>query len=105
MEKLKNRWGIKTNFEVLVILGVFALTGSSSVKIAKPILDFIGLTRASFADGWYFSALYWTIRILVIFPVYQVLLVLFGWLMGQFSFFWNFEKKMLSRIGLGFLFK
>ncbi|MGB5647230.1 MAG: DUF6787 family protein, partial [Muriicola sp.] len=32
-------------------------------------------------------------------------LVLFGWLFGQFRFFWNFEKKMLHRIGLGFLLK
>jgi hypothetical protein len=40
----------------------------------------------------------------LIFPIYQVLLVFFGFIFGQFKFFWNFEKKMLSRMGLGFLF-
>ena len=43
--------------------------------------------------------------ILLIFPVYQILLVAFGWLFGQFKFFWNMEKKMLRRLGLGFLFE
>ncbi|MEO2052565.1 MAG: DUF6787 family protein, partial [Allomuricauda sp.] len=28
-----------------------------------------------------------------------------GSLLGQFRFFWAFEKKMLNRIGLGFLIK
>jgi hypothetical protein len=34
-----------------------------------------------------------------------VLLVSIGFLFGQFAFFWEFEKKMLRSIGLGFLFK
>ncbi|WP_047415216.1 DUF6787 family protein [Cellulophaga sp. Hel_I_12] len=105
MEKLKERWGIESNFSILVILLVFAITGSSSLKIARPLLEYIGFTRDLFGQEWYFSVFYWTIRILVIFPIYQVLLVFFGWLFGQFRFFWNMEKQMLSRIGLGFLFK
>ncbi|MDG1172014.1 MAG: diacylglyceryl transferase, partial [Polaribacter sp.] len=28
-----------------------------------------------------------------------------GWIFGEFKFFWAFEKKFLSRLGLGFLFK
>ncbi|AIY14799.1 DUF6787 family protein [Cellulophaga baltica] len=105
MKKLKERWGIESNFGIIMILLVFSVTGSSALKIARPLLDYIGFTRDNFADDWYFSILYWTVRILIIFPIYQVLLVVFGWLFGQFKFFWNFEKKMLSRLGLGFLFK
>ncbi|QXP53387.1 diacylglyceryl transferase [Cellulophaga sp. HaHa_2_95] len=105
MKKLKERWGIESNFGIIMILLVFSITGSSALKIARPLLDYIGFTRDNFADDWYFSILYWTVRILIIFPIYQVLLVVFGWLFGQFKFFWNFEKKMLSRLGLGFLFK
>ncbi|QWX85381.1 diacylglyceryl transferase [Cellulophaga sp. HaHaR_3_176] len=101
MEKLKKRWGIDSNFAIVVILIVFAITGSSSLKIARPFLDYIGFTRDIFASDWYFSVLYWTVRVLIIFPIYQILLVTFGWLFGQFTFFWNFEKKMLSRFGLG----
>jgi len=105
MEKLKKRWGIDSNFAIVMILLVFAVTGSSSLKIARPLLDYIGFTREIFPMDWYFGVLYWTVRILIIFPIYQVLLIIFGWLFGQFNFFWSFEKKMLSRFGLGFLFK
>lgn len=98
MEKLKKRWGIDNNLQLFVIFVVFAITGSSSVKLAEPVLHFIGLVEGS-VNAW----VYWPIRILLIFPLYQILLVAFGWLFGQFEFFWNFEKKMLRRIGLGFI--
>ena len=102
MEKLKKRWGIDSNFQILIIFIVFAITGSSSVYVAKPFLELIGLKRAIFPDGiWWGGLVYTTLRLLVIFPIYQVLLVLFGWLFGQFKFFWGFEKKMLQRLGLG----
>jgi len=100
MEKLKKRWGIDSNFQIIVIFIVFAVTGSTAAKLAAPITEFIGLGRDT-TDTW----IYWTARILLIFPIYQVLLVAFGWLFGQFRFFWNFEKKMLNRLGLGFLLK
>jgi len=41
----------------------------------------------------------------LIFPIYQITLPLVGWLFGQFKFFWDFEKKMLQRMGLGRFFK
>jgi hypothetical protein len=31
-------------------------------------------------------------------PAYQVLLLLYGFLLGQFAFFWAFEKRMFGRI-------
>lgn len=105
MEKLKKRWGIESSFQLIIILIVFSITGSAAVYIAKPFLGWIGLERSNFPETWWSGWVYWTLRILLIFPFYQVLLVLFGWLFGQFKFFWNFEKKMLDRLGLGFLFK
>jgi len=104
MQKLKERWGISSNLQLIIIFVVFAITGSSSVYVAKPFLNIIGLEQAKFPDFWWGSTLYWILRILLIFPFYQVLLVIYGWLFGQFTFFWAFEKKMLKRIGLGFLF-
>ncbi len=104
LEKLKERWGIDSNFQALVICVVFAITGSASVWVAKPFLQWIGLDALREIDAWWGGWVYWTLRILLIFPFYQVLLVFFGWVFGQFQFFWNFEKKMLKRMGLGFLF-
>ena len=100
MEKLKARWGIESNFQIIVIFIVFAITGSSSLYVSKPILNFVGITKDTLP-----IVLYYILKILIVFPVYQILLVFFGFISGQFTFFWNFEKKMLSRLGLGFLFK
>ncbi|PWH81520.1 diacylglyceryl transferase [Algibacter marinivivus] len=94
MDKLKARWNIEHNWQIVVILIVFAVTGSTASYIGKPILAFLNITPEAFS-----SFGYWTIRILLLFVVYQFLLVFFGWLFGQHKFFWNFEKKMLRRIG------
>ncbi|MCM4160331.1 diacylglyceryl transferase [Antarcticibacterium flavum] len=94
MNRLKQRWGIDSNFQIILILIVFAITGSTSAKLAGPLCDFLGIYQES--SHW---ALYWFARLVLIFPIYQVLLVSFGWLFGQFNFFWQFEKKMLSRMG------
>ncbi|WP_026814041.1 DUF6787 family protein [Arenibacter certesii] len=106
MKKLKERWGVSSNFQLAIIFVVFSITGSSAVFIAKPFLNFIGLHRDSFSPDFIWGGLvYLLFRILLIFPFYQILLVIYGWLFGQFKFFWEFEKKMLSRMGLGFIFK
>jgi manganese efflux pump family protein len=94
MRKLKEKWGIDSNFQLVIILIVFSVTGSIAVWIAKPLLDFVGLDRATLSP-WVF----WPIRISIIFPIYQVLIVIIGALFGQFKFFWKFEKKMLVRLG------
>ena len=106
MEKLKKRWGISSNLQVLLIFTVFGLTGSSSVYVAKPVLELIGLTRLNFPADFFWGGLaYYAIRLIMIFPLYQVLLVGYGWLFGQFKFFWNFEKNMLSRMGFSRIIK
>lgn len=100
MEKLKRRWGIQSNWALLIIFIVFAINGSFAAWVAKPITTFLGLSPES-VTPW----LYYPLRILLIFPIYQSTLPLVGWLFGQFKFFWAFEKKFLSRIGFRFLFK
>ncbi len=95
MNKLKERWGIDSNSQLIVIFVVFAITGSSAAKLAAPVCEFFGIYKET--SPWY---IYWSVRIALIFPLYQLLLVSFGWLFGQFNFFWSFEKKMLTRLGL-----
>lgn len=95
MEKLKKRWGITSNWQIIVIFIVFAITGSSSLFVTKPVLSFFGIIKENFD----YSIFYYCLKILLVFPVYQVLLIFFGFIFGQFQFFWNFEKKMLSRMG------
>ena len=94
MKKFKERWGIESNWQIVVIFVVFGVTGSTASYIGKPILAFLNITSETFN-----SFLYWTFRIIILFVMYQFLLVFFGWVFGQFKFFWSFEKKMLRRIG------
>ena len=95
MNRLKEKWGIKSNFQFFIILVVFSITGSLAVFIAKPLLNLVGLEKEQISP-WVF----WPFRILIIFPIYQILIIIIGALFGQFQFFWNFEKKMLVRLGL-----
>ncbi|WP_300976784.1 DUF6787 family protein [Flavobacterium sp.] len=99
MKKLKERWGIESNIQFTIIFIVFAITGTTSAWLSKPFCYWLGITKADL--GLWFTPF----RLLLIFPIYQVLLVLIGFLFGQFRFFWAFEKKMLRSMGLGFLFK
>ena len=94
MNKLKEKWGITSNYQIIIILLVFSITGSIAVWIAKPVLNLVGLDKEG-VSSW----LFWPIRIFIIFPIYQILIVIIGTLFGQFKFFWAFEKKMLSRLG------
>lgn len=98
MKKLKERWNVNSNWQLTSIFIVFAITGFSSLQLAKPFLSLIGIPE-TFQPHW----LYRILRLVLIFPIYQVLLIFIGFVFGQFNFFWEFEKKMLNRIGLKFV--
>lgn len=93
IEKLKQRWNVKNGWDVLIILIVFACTGFSILYLKRAFFNLIGLTEQS--PAW----LRWTLNILIILPLYQVVLLAWGWIWGKFTFFWEFEKNMFTRIG------
>lgn len=97
-KKLKSRWNIKTNFQFFIILLVFALTGSTAAWIAKPILAYLGITKET-VSLWVYYPLY----MVLIYPFYKILLLVYGALFGQFPFFWNIAKKLFSKLGFKFL--
>lgn len=89
------RWNLKNRWQLIVILLVFSITGSSSIAIGRPILKIIGITLENLP-----SLIYYPLFVIISFILYQVFLIGYGWLFGQFSFFWNMEKKMLRRFGI-----
>ena len=94
MNRLKKRWGVENNSQLVLIFVVFAITGTTASYLSKPVMTGLGIDTLS---KW----VYWPLRILLLFPIYQILLVFIGAVFGQFKFFWNFEKKMLNRMRLG----
>jgi hypothetical protein len=91
-EKLKERWQLKSAWQVLLVLLVFACTGFTVLFIKKPILNFF----ASEAGG---STLASVLYYILILPLYNIILLIYGFVFGQFEFFWAFEKRFFSRIG------
>ena len=99
MKKLKERWGITSNFQIVIIFIVFGITGSVSAYISGPLTNIIiGESELN----WLIKLL---IRIIVLTPIYQVLLLFFGYIFFQYKFFYNFVKKFMSILGCGFLFR
>ena len=91
LEKLKKRWNIESNLQVIILLFVFAIAGSSTLYARKSIFFLLGITAET--SLWLKIPLY----ILVIFPAYQIIFLIVGALFGQFKFVWEFEKKMFAR--------
>ena len=94
-KKLEEKWILNHRWEMIRVFIVFAITGSSSMFVGRPIIKLIGITKENLNP-----ILYWFLFLIIGLVFYQILLVFFGWLFGQFKFFWEFEKKMLRRFGL-----
>ena len=80
--------------QLKIIFIVFGITGSLSVILGKYVL--INIFGESFLNNDY----YWLLRLILIFPIYQVLLIIVGALFGQFRYFWEIEKKILIKMRL-----
>ncbi|EMR02059.1 DUF6787 family protein [Cesiribacter andamanensis] len=90
--RLKERWGLQSLLQVVAVLVVFSLTGSTVVLIRKFLFAAIGFDDAT--PFWLKTVTY----LLFIMPFYQILLLAYGFLLGQFTFFWEKEKKLARRI-------
>ncbi|MBL7771865.1 MAG: hypothetical protein JNM95_03260 [Chitinophagaceae bacterium] len=92
-EKLKQRWHVG-GVQLILILCVFAITGTLTAYISRYITAWVGFTpetalwkRALLRGG-------------VLIFGYQVIILLVSIPFGQFKFFWNYEKKILNRLGI-----
>lgn len=92
IEKLKERWGVESYGQVALILVIFSVTGMTTLYVRKVLFGLFGITAET--QMW-IKIVAW---VLVVFPSYQLLFLFFGFILGQFSFVWRFEKQSLSRI-------
>ena len=95
LSKLKNRWGINSNLQILKIFFVFGITGSTAAWISEPICNFFGINTENLN-----ILIYWFARIILITIVYQFILIFVAFIFGEFKFFWRFVKKFLNLFGL-----
>ncbi|MEQ8711467.1 MAG: prolipoprotein diacylglyceryl transferase, partial [Cyclobacteriaceae bacterium] len=79
LEKLQQRWGLKSITQVVLVLIAFAATGTTVMLLKRPI---VGLFTENGEQPLLFTILYY----LLILPVYNVILLAYGLLFGQFDF-------------------
>ena len=92
MNKLKERWGVKSNLQLIIIFIVFSITGSLSVWFRNHLFEFLGIGNDF---PWYYLV---PLYVITIIPIYYLLLLVVGALFGQYPFFLNFEKNSLGRL-------
>jgi hypothetical protein len=80
---------------LIIIFIVFGITGSLSVVLSEPILNYLRLDKIT-----NYVAVHFLLRIFVILIVYQILLIIIGSIFGQFNYFRKIQKRFLVRIRL-----
>jgi formyltetrahydrofolate-dependent phosphoribosylglycinamide formyltransferase len=89
-KKLQQKWKVNGT-SLTLILCTFAVTGSLTAWISRQITGWLAVDKYSFA--------WWALKIGVLVFGYQILILCIGFCFGQFRFFWNYEKKILKRLG------
>lgn len=89
IQRMKTKYNLQSNSEVFIVMAVFSLAGMAIVWVRKPIFHLLGITAKTPFIIKFFAWL------MVVFPTYQINLLIFGFLFGKFSFFWEREKKFL----------
>jgi len=97
VESLKQRWGLKNGWQVMIILVVFACTGLSALFAKNAFYHLMDIDPQSLSRGVKIG-----ITLFSLIFLYPVFLLFYGFIFGQFNFFWNYKKKMFERIGQAF---
>ena len=84
MDRLKKIFKVTSTYQLVIVFVVFGITGSLSLVISEYISIFLHLDNI-------------IMSIISILLVYQVLLIIIGTLFGEFDYFWEMEKKIISR--------
>jgi len=96
LEKLKKKWKV-SNLDLFLIFCVFGITGSTTAYISKVITKWVGVAGAStWSSDWWIGI---SLRIGMLIFGYQIIILIVSLPFGQFKFFWNYEKKILRKMG------
>ena len=92
VERMKARWGVGPG-GVVAILVAFALAGMTTLRLKGPVM---ALIFSEATPGW----VQWVVYLVIMLPIYQLLLLGYGTLLGQFDFFWS-KMKAVGRLVTG----
>ena len=92
-KRLQEKWGVSTR-QFWIIFIVFGLTGTTTAIITRYITAWLGMDAATW---WVWKVLF---RVMMLLIGYQLILLSYAALLGQWAFFWKYEKKLLRKLGL-----
>ena len=93
LKRLQEKWGVNTRqFWILFI--VFGLTGTTTAMLTRYITAWLGMDADTF---WLWKVL---LRLGMLVFGYQFILLGYGALLGQWAFFWKYERKLLQKLGI-----
>jgi hypothetical protein len=87
-KRLQEKWKVNS-WQLFCIIGVFAVTGTTTAYLSKIITSWLGMNEDTL---WVWKLL---ARLTVLIFGYQFIILIVAFLFGQFRFFWNYEKKIL----------
>jgi hypothetical protein len=90
---LMKKWNIQTDRDFWLIMLTYSLAGMTILPVKKIIFHLVGITPHT--PFWVVVLVY----IPLVPPAYQVGLIFFGTIFGQFDFVWGQAKKRF-RIGI-----
>ncbi|SMG13629.1 hypothetical protein SAMN05661096_00608 [Marivirga sericea] len=93
---LQRKWKLENLMQVFAILCVFTLTGTTVLLLRPLFFDLIGI--GSDTKTYVKVASY----IVLILPMYQLLLLGYGWVFGQYKFFLSKIKRVTQRASIIF---
>jgi formyltetrahydrofolate-dependent phosphoribosylglycinamide formyltransferase len=91
--KLQQKWKVSSS-QLFFILCTFAVTGTTTAYISRSITSWVGFNEQTF---WAWKIM---LRMSILIFGYQVIILIVAFVFGQFPFFWNYEKKILRRLGI-----
>lgn len=80
----------KKTIDFILIITVFAITGSSTAFLSGIIMNALG------AEPWTFG--YVIGYLLFIFPLYQGLTLVYAFIFGKFNWFYSRQKKIVQKM-------
>ncbi len=82
-----SKWNIQTDRDFWLIMLTYSLAGMTILPVKKIIFHLVGVD--SHTPFWLVALIY----IPLVPPAYQVVLIFFGTILGQFDFVWGQAKK------------
>ena len=78
---------------LILIFIIFGISGSLTLILSEPIINFIKINKI--AEN---SLILLLLRIIIVFPLYQLVLISIATIFGEFNYFLSFERNMLRKL-------